>query len=46
MNQTDTDGIQVTRDLLIRYDKPGPRYTSYPTAPEWKEEQNERGCQL
>ena len=28
--------VKVTRDLLVRYDKPGPRYTSYPTAPEWQ----------
>ncbi|MBI2421217.1 MAG: oxygen-independent coproporphyrinogen III oxidase [Candidatus Hydrogenedentes bacterium] len=27
--------INVTRALLEKYDKPGPRYTSYPTAPEW-----------
>ncbi len=33
-----SDPIPVTRDLLIRYDKPGPRYTSYPTAPEWNDE--------
>jgi oxygen-independent coproporphyrinogen-3 oxidase len=31
------DTIDVTRDLLVRYDKPGPRYTSYPTAPEWRD---------
>jgi oxygen-independent coproporphyrinogen-3 oxidase len=37
MNPTDTDRIQVTRDLLVRYDRPGPRYTSYPTAPEWQD---------
>ena len=30
-------GIHVTPDLLVRYDKPGPRYTSYPTAPEWRD---------
>jgi oxygen-independent coproporphyrinogen-3 oxidase len=24
-------------DLIKKYDRPGPRYTSYPTAPEWKE---------
>lgn len=29
--------VEVTSDLLVRYDKPGPRYTSYPTAPEWKD---------
>ena len=27
--------VEVTRELLLRYDRPGPRYTSYPTAPEW-----------
>ncbi len=31
------NAIHVTPDLLVRFDKPGPRYTSYPTAPEWKE---------
>jgi oxygen-independent coproporphyrinogen III oxidase len=24
-------------DLIKKYDRPGPRYTSYPTAPEWSE---------
>ncbi len=24
-------------DLIRKYDRPGPRYTSYPTAPEWTE---------
>jgi oxygen-independent coproporphyrinogen-3 oxidase len=24
-------------DLIKKYDRPGPRYTSYPTAPEWTE---------
>ncbi|NJM42766.1 MAG: hypothetical protein HC853_19525 [Anaerolineae bacterium] len=28
----------VTADLLRRYDRPGPRYTSYPTAVEFTEE--------
>ncbi|HXD22363.1 MAG TPA: hypothetical protein VN613_03320, partial [Gemmatimonadaceae bacterium] len=27
----------VTVDLLSRYDRPGPRYTSYPTAVEFHE---------
>ena len=27
----------VTADLLARYDRPGPRYTSYPTALEFNE---------
>jgi oxygen-independent coproporphyrinogen-3 oxidase len=25
-------------DLIKKYDRPGPRYTSYPTAPEWKDD--------
>nr|MBN2278124.1 oxygen-independent coproporphyrinogen III oxidase [candidate division Zixibacteria bacterium] len=31
-------GGNVSRLLLYKYDRPGPRYTSYPTAPEWTEE--------
>jgi oxygen-independent coproporphyrinogen-3 oxidase len=31
------DGQAVTLDLLRRYDRPGPRYTSYPTAVEFHE---------
>ncbi len=27
----------VTIDMLRRYDRPGPRYTSYPTAPMWND---------
>lgn len=27
--------IAVTRSALEKYNRPGPRYTSYPTAPEW-----------
>ncbi len=27
----------ITRELLSRYDRPGPRYTSYPTAPQFTE---------
>jgi oxygen-independent coproporphyrinogen-3 oxidase len=27
--------LHVPPDLLARYDRPGPRYTSYPTAPCW-----------
>ncbi|MFH1574986.1 MAG: oxygen-independent coproporphyrinogen III oxidase [Acidobacteriota bacterium] len=29
--------LAVSPELLQRYNLPGPRYTSYPTAPEWKE---------
>ncbi len=32
---TDT---QITAALLMKYDRPGPRYTSYPTVPEWRDE--------
>jgi len=30
--------LEVTAELLQKYDKAGPRYTSYPTAPEWNPE--------
>jgi oxygen-independent coproporphyrinogen III oxidase len=30
--------IEITEDTLSRYDRPGPRYTSYPTAPVWTTE--------
>jgi oxygen-independent coproporphyrinogen-3 oxidase len=29
--------ISIDLDLLLKYDRPGPRYTSYPTAPVWTE---------
>lgn len=29
---------EISRDLLEKYSKPGPRYTSYPTAPVWTDE--------
>ena len=29
----DVDFAGITPELLARYDRPGPRYTSYPTAP-------------
>lgn len=42
MNVLDTlevivDGapLSVSEDVLDKYNQPGPRYTSYPTAPEW-----------
>ncbi|MFO7975207.1 MAG: oxygen-independent coproporphyrinogen III oxidase [Candidatus Hydrogenedentota bacterium] len=31
------ESLEVTRDLLMRYDRPGPRYTSYPTVPAWSD---------
>jgi len=30
-----TSPHEVPGDLIAKYDRPGPRYTSYPTAPEW-----------
>src|SRR5262249_7876027 len=30
--------ILVPKTILDKYDRPGPRYTSYPTAPEWDDE--------
>ena len=29
------DTLAFDSDLLRRYDRPGPRYTSYPTAPQF-----------
>lgn len=29
--------LQVNSDFLARYNRPGPRYTSYPTAPVWND---------
>jgi len=31
----DNQPVELTPELLERYDVPGPRYTSYPTAPMW-----------
>ena len=30
-----SETLNVTPGILERYNVPGPRYTSYPTAPEW-----------
>jgi oxygen-independent coproporphyrinogen-3 oxidase len=29
--------LRVTEEFLARYNRPGPRYTSYPTAPVWQD---------
>jgi len=29
--------LQVDQEFLTRYNRPGPRYTSYPTAPVWND---------
>ena len=31
------DELHVDADFLARYNRPGPRYTSYPTAPVWND---------
>jgi oxygen-independent coproporphyrinogen-3 oxidase len=33
----DDEQFQITEDFLARYNHPGPRYTSYPTAPVWND---------
>jgi oxygen-independent coproporphyrinogen III oxidase len=41
------ESVEVTRDMLVRYDRPGPRYTSYPTIPVWPQtfsEADYRAC--
>jgi oxygen-independent coproporphyrinogen-3 oxidase len=30
--------FHISEDFLARYNRPGPRYTSYPTAPVWQED--------
>src|ERR1044072_8842505 len=32
--------LVISPDTLTHYDQPGPRYTSYPTAPEWDDDFN------
>jgi oxygen-independent coproporphyrinogen-3 oxidase len=38
VTETPFPAADVSLDLLRRYNVPGPRYTSYPTAPVWREE--------
>src|SRR5437868_7430565 len=33
----DGRSLRISPDLLRNYNQPAPRYTSYPTAPEWDE---------
>lgn len=38
MRSTDQiPSLEVSEDFLAKYNRPGPRYTSYPTAPVWNE---------
>lgn len=32
--------MKIDKATILKFDKPGPRYTSYPTAPEWSESVN------
>lgn len=32
-----TTDLEVSEDFLAKYNRPGPRYTSYPTAPVWND---------
>lgn len=34
--------ITIDRSTILKYDVQGPRYTSYPTAPEWSQELDEK----
>jgi oxygen-independent coproporphyrinogen III oxidase len=38
MHSTDFEIAQISDEILEKYNRPGPRYTSYPTAPVWKED--------
>jgi oxygen-independent coproporphyrinogen-3 oxidase len=35
--QLDRDRFRISEEFLARYNRPGPRYTSYPTAPVWQD---------
>lgn len=41
--ETQFDGtrVEIPQSLIDKYDRPGPRYTSYPTAPEWTDDVGE-----
>jgi len=32
------DNLEISEEFLSKYNRPGPRYTSYPTAPIWNED--------
>jgi oxygen-independent coproporphyrinogen-3 oxidase len=35
--QLNRDRFEITEEFLEKYNRPGPRYTSYPTAPVWQD---------
>ena len=36
--QIASEKFRISEEFLARYNRPGPRYTSYPTAPVWKDD--------
>ncbi len=36
--ELDGERLQISEEFLAGYNRPGPRYTSYPTAPVWKDD--------
>lgn len=38
MTNTTNQTIRFDRELIKKYDRPGPRYTSYPTAPQFRDD--------
>ena len=36
--ETMREELRVSEEFLARYNRPGPRYTSYPTAPVWNDD--------
>jgi oxygen-independent coproporphyrinogen-3 oxidase len=37
-DQRDLSRLEISEDFLQKYNRPGPRYTSYPTAPMWQDD--------
>ncbi|MGC1186463.1 MAG: oxygen-independent coproporphyrinogen III oxidase [Candidatus Acidiferrales bacterium] len=37
-DQQDLASLEISQDFLQKYNRPGPRYTSYPTAPIWQDD--------
>ena len=36
--ELDRERFRISQEFLARYNRPGPRYTSYPTAPVWRDD--------
>jgi oxygen-independent coproporphyrinogen-3 oxidase len=37
-DRQDLSHLEISEDFLQKYNRPGPRYTSYPTAPIWQDD--------